>query len=69
MFLKRHCQTQYFNTVDKQYLMLLLRSLNNVELTVLPLLSGIFNSINSLTSYDGDSFELVYHDSEICNGL
>lgn len=49
--------------------MLLLRSLNNVELTVLPLLSSIFNSINSLASYDGDSFELVYHDSNICNGL
>jgi len=48
--------------------MLLLRSLNNVELTVLPLLSSIFNTINTL-DYDGDPFELVYHDPGICNGL
>lgn len=64
-----YCQTLYFNTASKQYLMLLLRSLNNVETTVLPLLSNIFMTINSLTDYDGDSFELVYHDNGICKGL
>lgn len=51
--------------------MLLLRSLTNVEFTVLPLLPNIFAAVNNLTvsGYDGDPFELTYRDQAICKGI
>ena len=66
-----YCQTLYYNTAFKTYLMLLLRSLTNVETTVIPLLPSIFTTINNLTGsgYDGDPFELTYHDQGICLGI
>jgi len=66
-----YCQTMYYNTALKSYLMLLLRSLTNVEFTVLPLLPNIFAAVNNLTvsGYDSDPFELTYRDQAICKGI
>lgn len=64
-----YCQTLLYNTDLKQYIMLLLRSLNNIESTVLPKIYDIFQKINNLNGYDGDRLELTYHDFGICRGL
>ena len=51
--------------------MLMLKSMTNVEMTVLPLLPKVFATISNMTirGYDGDMFELTYRDGGICRGL
>ena len=62
------CQNVMSNTDFNENVFILVRSMVDVELTILPKLSSIFTLFFGFTDYPGGQMRYVHHDP-VCGGL